>query len=319
MSHKINHTMLSNGLDFLTRGLAEINSGNNSDLKYGVLHIFAGTLLVMKERLRQEHWTLLFSKTDKLSKKSYEGGDFPGIDSRILVDHLENVVGIKISESDKRALEELRKIRNKIEHFTFELSPTSIKTTSAKVLQFTIKFMGSNFHIAEFSEHEAILFEEITESSQQFREYIEAELKAIAENAKAKSLNVFYCPACHLKSLVQDESDLNCGVCFSKSPSLEDVIETHLNYELDMNSYTAGKEGYDLPIHTCKECSEEACVPMNKSANEFVCINCGDQTKTENLHHCHICNDIFYCSEEMGEEGLGGLCGACWDDQMAKD
>lgn len=319
MSTQINHTMLSNGLDFIAKGLAEVNSGKNEELKYGVLHLFAGTLLVMKERLRQEHWTLLFSKIDKLSKKAYEQGDFPGVDYKILLDHLENVLEIKISKTDKDALDELRKIRNKIEHFKFELSPLSVKAISGRVLLFTVDFISENFDVDEFSEDEEALFDEIKESAREFKEYIEPKLKSIHDRAAKEKRDVFHCPSCFLKSLVREDSDFVCGICEVEGPDLEEVIDTHMDYELGMSSYSAAKDGYDLPIHNCRECGDDALVPLDQSAKKFICVSCGDQVPTEHLHHCARCGGIFYCTPQDAEEGAGGLCGRCWDEQMAKD
>lgn len=319
MGSKINHTMLSNGLDFIATGLKEINSGNDMKLKYGVLHIFAGALLVMKEKLRQEHWTLLFSKIDKLSKKAYKEGDFPGVDYRVLIDHLENVLEIKISKADKDALEEFRKIRNKIEHFSFEFSATSVKTNAGKVLQFTVDFVNANFETDEFSEMEAILFDEIKESARKFKEYIEAKLKIIHNRVEAEKRDVFHCPDCHLKSLVREDSDFVCGICDLEDVSFEEVVNAHMDYELNMDSYSAAKDGYELPIHNCRECMEDALVPLNRAAERFICINCGDQVATEHLHHCPICGGIYYLTPQEAEDGGGGLCGRCWDEQLAKD
>lgn len=311
--------MLSNGLDFLVTGVQELTSGNSGKLKYGVIHIFAGTLLIMKERLRQEHWTLLFSKIDKLNKKSYESGDFPGVDYRVLIDHLENVLEITITKADKDALEELRKIRNKIEHFEFDISVDSIKSFSGKVLRFTVEFIDENFDSDDFSKSEKSILEEIKETSKQFEAYIESKLKIIFSRAEVEKKYILHCPECHLKSIIQQgDGDFSCEIC-NQDFSMDDVIDAHMLYELDMDSFSSAKEGYSLPIHSCKECSEEALVPMDRAANKFLCINCADVVSTQHLHHCPLCSDIFYCSPQEAEDGAGGLCASCWDEQMAKD
>jgi len=48
-------------------------------IKYAVLHLFAGIELVLKERLRREHWSLIFEKTDKANKLSLDKGDFVSV------------------------------------------------------------------------------------------------------------------------------------------------------------------------------------------------------------------------------------------------
>lgn len=319
MQSQINHTMLSNGLDFLSTGLREINSGNNKDLKYGVLHIFAGTLLIMKERLRQEHWTLLFAKLDKINIRAYKSGDFSGVDYRILLDHLENVLEIQISEVDRRSLEEFRKIRNRIEHFAFEYSAESIKTISGKILQFTVDFMTLNFDIDELSPDEGKVLGDIKKSASEFKEYVDAKLALIHQRMVVEQRDIFHCPECFIKSLVREDSDFFCGVCGLEGPSLDEIVDAHLSMELNMNSYSAGKEGYDLPIYECSECSEEASVPLNSAGHKFICISCGDQVKTDSLHSCARCGNLFHGGIEDSTEGSGGLCARCWREELSKE
>jgi hypothetical protein len=59
--------LLENGLDFIREGVealygeATTERAPNSH-KYALLHIFSGTLLVLKERLRRAHLSLIFQK-----------------------------------------------------------------------------------------------------------------------------------------------------------------------------------------------------------------------------------------------------------------
>ena len=65
-SRDLSFVLLENGLDFIASGLRYIARGETkSDLKYGVLHLASGIELVLKERLRQEDWRLVFVKPDK--------------------------------------------------------------------------------------------------------------------------------------------------------------------------------------------------------------------------------------------------------------
>ncbi|MCK5581837.1 MAG: hypothetical protein KAJ18_11260 [Candidatus Omnitrophica bacterium] len=63
---QIEFQILENGLDFILSALNYISGPKEkSDLKYGVLRLSSGCELVLKERLRQEHWSLVFENIKK--------------------------------------------------------------------------------------------------------------------------------------------------------------------------------------------------------------------------------------------------------------
>jgi hypothetical protein len=69
---ELHFELLENGLDFISSGLAYVARGETkSDLKYGVLHLASGIELVLKERLRQEDWTLVFKQPEKADENNY--------------------------------------------------------------------------------------------------------------------------------------------------------------------------------------------------------------------------------------------------------
>jgi hypothetical protein len=63
---RVEYALLENGLDFVLSALEHVGSKpDRRQLKYAVLHLYAGVALVLKERLRQEDWRLLFEKQEK--------------------------------------------------------------------------------------------------------------------------------------------------------------------------------------------------------------------------------------------------------------
>jgi hypothetical protein len=68
--HEITFTPLENGLDFILRALEYLaDDPTKRDLKYAVLHLHSGVELILKERLRREHWSLVFEKPEEASKE----------------------------------------------------------------------------------------------------------------------------------------------------------------------------------------------------------------------------------------------------------
>ena len=62
-SEALEYTLLENGLDFISSALKHLkNQPTKRELKYAVLHLSAGIELILKERLKREHWSLVFDK-----------------------------------------------------------------------------------------------------------------------------------------------------------------------------------------------------------------------------------------------------------------
>ena len=69
--------LFENGLNFVVSALKHLDEPiKATDLKYAILHLSSGIELILKERLRRAHWTLLFSKVDKASLQDYKMAGF---------------------------------------------------------------------------------------------------------------------------------------------------------------------------------------------------------------------------------------------------
>ncbi len=85
-------SLLENGLDFLISSLNHLTSASGRPgsktaitidpseleqkrrLKYALLHLCASIELIFKERLRQEHWSLVFKEISKANRTAYDAG-----------------------------------------------------------------------------------------------------------------------------------------------------------------------------------------------------------------------------------------------------
>ena len=117
--------MLENGLDFVRSSLdhltaaqaARDNQNQKRYLKYALIHLCSGIGLVLKERLKQEGWQLLFQDLNKAAEKTYESGDFKSVDFLTLQERLENESLVQFTSAQKAELKSFRSRRNRVEHF----------------------------------------------------------------------------------------------------------------------------------------------------------------------------------------------------------
>jgi hypothetical protein len=286
----------------------------NGKIKYAVLHLFSGTLLILKERIRQEHWSLLFQKVDSASLEKFESGDFEGINFERVLHVLKEIAQLKLESEDIKGLNDVRKIRNKVEHFEYSISIDQFRPLAGKVLNFTIRFFEVHLQDTELSTAENDIFQDLKSTAKDFREYVDERLKVVEKYATENKYDVFHCTECRELSLVKEPDDFKCLVCGLEGVDTEDVVEAHLENKLDIFTYDVIKDGAELPQHDCPECGENTLVPEDKTYKWFICINCSERIDTKYMHGCSSCGVSFYDKDEETT-----ICQNCWDYKFSND
>ncbi|MEV6730653.1 hypothetical protein [Streptomyces sp. NPDC051364] len=136
-----------NGVDYLVSVVRllrrEKGEGDPSphDLKYAVLHLQAACEVLLKARLRQEHWTLVIKDASQTSKQKYDDGEFDSPTTAETIRRLVQVVGVQIEKRDKEAILALAGIRNQLQHWGLTESAAAVESRAADVLDFLIRFL----------------------------------------------------------------------------------------------------------------------------------------------------------------------------------
>lgn len=128
-------SLLENGIDFVRAGGESFfvkKRPEPRDLKYALLHLFSGALLILKERLQRHDPALLWVKPGKTV-------DFHRVQER-LVKH----AGVKLSERDSATLAAARELRNSIEHFEFEMNLEQAQRIVVDLTTFLEAFCGNH-------------------------------------------------------------------------------------------------------------------------------------------------------------------------------
>ncbi len=123
--------LLENGKDFILSGIdylfteeymlegylspTEIKLKN---YKYGVLHLFSGFLLLLKERLRMHDPELIFK--DKVGDK---GTKQFTIDLKETLNRLSNELSFKFDSNELEIIKKIQNLRNSFEHYQIVISP----------------------------------------------------------------------------------------------------------------------------------------------------------------------------------------------------
>ena len=139
--NNVQYTLLDNALDYLVQASKHAGEASPRDWKFALLHLASGVELLLKAKLQQEHWSLIFAKPDQVSKALFASGQFQSIDSRTAIERLSKAAGIDLSPEDRNLLESIRTYRNRVQHFAIDVEEQAIKSLMGKGFAFTVRFI----------------------------------------------------------------------------------------------------------------------------------------------------------------------------------
>ena len=110
--------------------------------KYSILNIFSGIELLLKEKLKQEHWSLVFEDVSKANKEKFLKGDFVSVNHGNIIKRLKGISNITVND---KHINELRILRNQFEHFEAKMEILKCKEMIALSIREVIIFWEEYF------------------------------------------------------------------------------------------------------------------------------------------------------------------------------
>jgi len=316
---KIELSLLENGLDFILSAarylVDEGYSENPSALKYVVLHLSAGVHLILKERLKREHWVLLFSRPGSATRQAYNEGDFRGVSYDDAVKRLESICGVKFSSKQKTTLDDLRVRRNRFEHYGVTQSVEALKSVASQTLNFVLDFVHTELDVTLTHEQKELL-EEIRLHLMDFDQFVDDRLEQIKSALDAFQGTVVTCPSCgQLAARIDD--GISCAFCNDFMDG-ESAAAKFVQDVRHLSRYRVEKSGGFWPIHYCMNCGTESLLEdiqtvLNHKGEmvqtEFVCYTCGEYWGPGELRFCSRCGEPY---DPGSGEDWTAICPDCW-------
>jgi len=305
----VDYDLLENGLNFIFSGLSSLGRSkrDRADYKFGILHLTAGIELVMKERLRREHWSLLFENINCANKVALAAGNMKSVEFDSLVARLNGIAEIKIKSHEKKAIQELRKQRNKIQHLHISESREAIESIAAQGVGFVLDFIEKELPVITLNEKEINVLESIKELLKDFRAFLEKRLDYVMPELKKHTDSdgvVVECIRCLQKTLILGDGSPRCLFCNSTfDPS--SCAEGWANIFLGRSSYEYGRFRGAAPTRKCPNCQEDTLVEIRDS-EKWSCFNCGESFMHKDLGDCSLCGELFI------SEGEETVCDNCF-------
>ena len=304
--------LLENGLCFIIQSIRHFEysekEGYNPEreLKYSCLCLFSGVFLILKEKLSQEHWSLLFSDVNKANRNDLESGNFRGVNFEDCQKRLSKIVSVEFKE--KRTLESLREKRNKIEHFFESESLLPFKSTLAKNLSFVLNFVDKHLKSNRLSDYKDDM-ETIKTKCFALENFVSERLKEIKPEIEAQKV-ILYCSRCENKTIVPiDESSefgMKCLFCLR-------FIDSDQYNELDKLYYDSldivrTKDYLGIDKTFCCECESEDTLVDTKDKKNYFCLSCHYTAEKDLFSLCSGCGVIY--QDNMDDSGQ---CPSCWE------
>lgn len=285
---------LVNGVDYLESVVEHLQGEpTDRDLKYAILHLVAGTEVLLKARLAQEHWSLAFEHPGKATKEAWSAGEFRSCGIVDALDRLVEIVGVEVPSKDRSNIRALIEKRNRLQHFGLSESAPAIQSVAIRVLNFLISFVTEGLRDRLTGD------DDVDERLQRIRqglsgidELVSVRLKSIAKVLDSRE-PVVSCPQCMQVALEPGDPCL-CHFCGAEGEP-ESVAREYLYAVLGEDEYSAARGRTEWSLGTCPDCERDTLV-------RGVLIR-GRQTRDQlqALPCCCFSDGATWESGEMGE------------------
>ncbi|ARE79450.1 MULTISPECIES: hypothetical protein [Streptomyces] len=306
-AHQVDFPPVQNGVDYLDSVADQLRSGQPSprNLKYAVLHLQAAAEVLLKARLVQEHWSLVFKDPGTAKRERFEAGDFDSCTTTGAIGRLRDIAGVAVGDKPAKSLAILAKWRNRLQHYGLTAPAPAVEVTAAQVLDFLVAFVHDELLPAlpgpEAAEAAADL-ESVGTKVRGITSYMAARLKRLADELKDAADRTVMCPVCDQWALVLGNPALvmDCRFCHTTWPNAVLALEEY--YEVNL---------LDANVQDCPECTQHTLVVESvgtvavPGASSSVCFCCG--TNFAVAAQCTDCYNVFI--PDPAEDY--GLCGNC--------
>lgn len=293
------YSLIENAMDSLNEAIDLYKEGkthtDTSRYKFCVLLLAQSAELILKEVLYQEHEILLYEDIDNFCESNPTTVGFKKALQRI-----KDICKIDLHRY-YQYLDELREIRNKIQHYKFTIEEDLCNKTIVQAFS-SIEYIVVNVLEKTFDDFGYYIFRERINDLHEITEVYAQRKRNISEDIVNRSLKrvtieygvnnklSFPCPTCGEHFLIEENKSIRCLFCGFKYESFnklyfddfQDYIRSHFLREL-------GRRRIQLAIFECSFCQNEAVI---KTTNHgWICLVCGEE-----ISSYEICED---CGAEV--------------------
>jgi hypothetical protein len=208
---KLKLNLLENARSSLQHAVFHLSENDKltvDDYKYAILDIVHAIELLFKEKLQRVHPAFMWKNVDKYPSREAESVTIDEAKQRLI-----RIAKINFTEKHLDGIHLIRRIRNEIEHYEFEIDEPLAKTHIGRMLSFIIWFSSEYLELeweTGFKREDS--WSALINMYQFFEEHVE-----IVENRMSKEQRyVEECPACGAYTF--DMETEKCKMCSCSAP-----------------------------------------------------------------------------------------------------
>ncbi|HMR00661.1 MAG TPA: hypothetical protein PKE39_16680 [Ignavibacteria bacterium] len=242
-------SLLHNSHSFLKEALERALEAENDiqQWKFAILSLVQAIELSVKEKLRREHWVLIYRNVDSQDHT---------VSLEQSIKRLEQICKIDVSSKDIDAIKIASRWRNAIVHFEIEFNIETVKSIFVKLFSFLDYFHRKHLQENLMNILDTALWDEAMSIKEYAREIYERAQVRFQED-KIEAEFVWNCPNCDMPSFVIQDDINTCYVCGYE----DDVIQCESCQEFFLISDTEAVEQYDYEgseiRNLCFKCKED--------------------------------------------------------------
>ncbi|MFD9691531.1 hypothetical protein ACFWXO_37875 [Kitasatospora sp. NPDC059088] len=259
------------------------------DLKYAVLHLQAAAEVLLKARLLQEHWSLVFKDPGRADRARFQSGDFESCGTAETIARLRGIVGLELPRSAEDELKKLAAWRNALQHFGLTVPAQAVQARTAVILDFLLLFINEHLipnlngiDLEYANEGEFYILNRLHSLKALTKARMGRLLPALATHAE----RTVDCPDCGQLALVVGSTPIQCRFCGVEHHNAENFAMFYVGVGLGLEWEPGYENVADWPIRTCASCTRHALVLEAGTAaapgeHTPLCFACGAIATTE--------------------------------------
>ncbi|MFE0776898.1 hypothetical protein [Streptomyces sp. NPDC058861] len=314
----LRYPLVDNGLDYLLDVVGRLATGPGEqpvarDLKYAVLHLQAATEVLLKARLQQEHWSLVFDNPATATRKTFDSAAFTSCTTEAAFERLRNIVGLDLPAKGITAVTRLARDRNALTHYGLTQPAAAVETRAADVLNFLLPFLAQHLMPALAPGERTRAEQTMTVVHAQLRgieAYIRTRMNDLRAGLAKVADTTVTCPVCAQPALVlAADADPTCRFCLMTWPDTEEAAAEY-SWIVTGEVSSTDPDPED-PVQHCPNCSARSLVMKVTTAasapqTRRLCFACADDFTDTDFTAC-----AYGCGRLLPVDTEETLCPAC--------
>lgn len=271
--HDLDFPPIRNGIDYLVSVVDHLTAQDVGprSIKYAVLHLHAATEVLLKARLVQEHWSLVFDDPGHATADRFKSGDFKSCTVEEAVRRLRSIAGVTITGKEESALADLGRDRNALQHYGLTHNARAVEARAGRLLDFLVRFLDDilvpNLGIDEEDDVVLEMMIHIKVGLDGIQTFGDQRLRRLRGTLRGYEERTFHCPECSEMTMVTDGTSSRCHFCGLVVPTAEQMIR----------QYLFGHPEPESMMGTCPRCTQPTAVksvPLATGDYVTFCFGC---------------------------------------------